>query len=92
MTHAVVALGANLGDRAATLADAVTELAATDEVTVVAVSPLYDTIALIQRSGLQLSPATAEFASMAEKMLLKSLKISKQGVVDQSKIADLISE
>lgn len=54
--------------------------------------PLYDTIALIQRSGLQLSPATAEFASMAEKMLLKSLKISKQGVVDQSKIADIISE
>ncbi len=46
MTHAVVALGANLGDRAATLADAVTELAATDGVTVVAVSPVYDTVAV----------------------------------------------
>lgn len=46
MTRAVVALGANLGDRAATLADAVSELDASDGVQVVAVSPLYDTIAI----------------------------------------------
>jgi 2-amino-4-hydroxy-6-hydroxymethyldihydropteridine diphosphokinase len=46
MTRAVVALGANLGDRAATLADAVSELDATVGVSVVAVSPLYDTVAI----------------------------------------------
>lgn len=46
MTRAVVALGANLGDRAATLADAVSELDASDGVRVVAVSPLYDTVAI----------------------------------------------
>ena len=46
MTRAVIAMGANLGDRAATIADALTELGALDGVTVTAVSSLHETVAL----------------------------------------------
>lgn len=44
--RAVIALGANLGDRAVTLRDAVTALESVDGVTVVAVSSLADSVAL----------------------------------------------
>lgn len=44
--HAVVALGANLGDRAATLRAAVTAVGALDGVEVDAVSGLYETVAV----------------------------------------------
>jgi 2-amino-4-hydroxy-6-hydroxymethyldihydropteridine diphosphokinase len=43
MTRAVLALGANLGDRMAALQRAVDVLAAAPSVTVVAVSPVYET-------------------------------------------------
>jgi hypothetical protein len=33
--------------------------------------PLYDTIALVQRSGVPLSPATRELARLARRMLLE---------------------
>jgi 2-amino-4-hydroxy-6-hydroxymethyldihydropteridine diphosphokinase len=46
VTRAIVALGANLGDRAATIADAIEELDATAGISVVAVSPLHDTVAI----------------------------------------------
>ena len=54
--------------------------------------PLYDTVALIQRAGIQLSPATAQFAAMAESLLRKRLKINNQGIVDQASIQHLICE
>lgn len=46
MTRAVVAFGANLGDREATIAQAVAELAGTPGVELVAVSPVYETPAI----------------------------------------------
>ncbi len=46
MTRAVVAMGANLGDRAATVAAAMERLGETDGVTVVAVSTLVETVAI----------------------------------------------
>lgn len=46
MTRAVVAMGANLGDRAATIAAAMERLGETDGVTVVAVSSLVETVAI----------------------------------------------
>lgn len=46
MTRAVVAMGANLGDRAATIAAAMAQLGKTDGVTVVAVSSLVETVAI----------------------------------------------
>lgn len=46
MTRAVVAMGANLGDRAATIASAMERLGETDGVTVVAVSSLVETVAI----------------------------------------------
>lgn len=46
MTRAVVAMGANLGDRAATIASAMEKLGETDGVTVVAVSSLVETVAI----------------------------------------------
>jgi 2-amino-4-hydroxy-6-hydroxymethyldihydropteridine diphosphokinase len=46
MTRAVVAMGANLGDRAETIADAIERLRATDGVDVVAVSELVETVAI----------------------------------------------
>ncbi|MCB1274611.1 MAG: 2-amino-4-hydroxy-6-hydroxymethyldihydropteridine diphosphokinase [Leucobacter sp.] len=46
MTRAVVALGANLGDREATLLAAARDLAAAEGVELVAVSPLLDTVAV----------------------------------------------
>lgn len=42
----VIALGANLGDRAATIRDALAELEATERIDVAAVSPLVETAAL----------------------------------------------
>lgn len=44
--HAVISLGANLGDRRATLLAAVRELADTDEVELTAISPVIETAAL----------------------------------------------
>ncbi|WP_308797219.1 2-amino-4-hydroxy-6-hydroxymethyldihydropteridine diphosphokinase [Agromyces silvae] len=46
MSHAIVAFGANLGDREATIAAAVRELADTEGVALVAVSPVYETAAI----------------------------------------------
>lgn len=46
MTRAVVALGANLGDREGTLLAAARDLAAAEGVELVAVSPLLDTVAV----------------------------------------------
>ncbi len=46
MTRAVVAMGANLGDRAATIAAAMERLGKTDGVAVVAVSSLKETVAI----------------------------------------------
>lgn len=46
MTRAVIAFGANLGDREATIAAAVRELAEASGVDLVAVSPVYETAAV----------------------------------------------
>lgn len=46
MTRAVIAMGANLGDRSATIAAAIERLGATDAVDVVAVSALVETVAI----------------------------------------------
>ena len=46
MTRAVIAMGANLGDRADTIVAAIERLGATDGVEVVAVSELVDTVAI----------------------------------------------
>jgi 2-amino-4-hydroxy-6-hydroxymethyldihydropteridine diphosphokinase len=46
MTRAVIAFGANLGDREATIAAATRELAETPGVVLVAVSPVYETPAM----------------------------------------------
>ncbi|GAA1815484.1 2-amino-4-hydroxy-6-hydroxymethyldihydropteridine diphosphokinase [Agromyces neolithicus] len=46
MTRAVIAFGANLGDREATIAAATRELADCDGVELVAVSPVYETAAI----------------------------------------------
>jgi 2-amino-4-hydroxy-6-hydroxymethyldihydropteridine diphosphokinase len=46
VTRAVIAFGANLGDREATIASATRALAETEGVTLVAVSPVYETPAL----------------------------------------------
>lgn len=46
MIRAVIAMGANLGERAETIADAIERLAATDGVDVVAVSELVETVAI----------------------------------------------
>jgi 2-amino-4-hydroxy-6-hydroxymethyldihydropteridine diphosphokinase len=46
VTRAVIAMGANLGERAETIADAIERLKATDGVDVVAVSELVETVAI----------------------------------------------
>jgi len=46
MTRAVIAFGANLGDREATIAAAVRELAEADGIDLAAVSPVYETAAI----------------------------------------------
>ena len=46
MTRAVIAMGANLGDRAATIADAIERLGAADGVDVVEVSELVENVAI----------------------------------------------
>ena len=46
MTRAVIAFGANLGDREATIAAATRELAGSDGIELVAVSPVYETAAI----------------------------------------------
>ena len=46
MTRAIVAMGANLGDRAETIASAMEQLGSTTGVTVVAVSTLSETVAI----------------------------------------------
>lgn len=46
MTRAVIAFGANLGDREAAIASATRELAGTRGITLVAVSPVYETPAV----------------------------------------------
>lgn len=48
MTRAVIAVGANLGDRLDTIASAMAELAAVDGVTIVAESPLVCTVAVTE--------------------------------------------
>lgn len=49
MTRAVLALGSNLGDRGATIVEAVTRLAQADGVEVTAASTLIETVALTPR-------------------------------------------
>lgn len=46
MTRAVIAFGANLGDREATIASAMRELADCEGITLAAVSPVYQTAAI----------------------------------------------
>jgi 2-amino-4-hydroxy-6-hydroxymethyldihydropteridine diphosphokinase len=46
MSRAIVAFGANLGDREATIAAAVRELADTEGIALIAVSPVYETVAI----------------------------------------------
>ena len=46
MTRAVIAFGANLGDREATIAAATRELAGSDGIELLAVSPVYETAAI----------------------------------------------
>jgi 2-amino-4-hydroxy-6-hydroxymethyldihydropteridine diphosphokinase len=46
MTRAVIAFGANLGDREATIAAATRELAGSEGIELVAVSPVYETAAI----------------------------------------------
>ena len=46
MTRAVIAFGANLGDREATIASAARALAETPDITLVEVSPVYETPAI----------------------------------------------
>ncbi|WP_394553086.1 2-amino-4-hydroxy-6-hydroxymethyldihydropteridine diphosphokinase [Agromyces sp. MMS24-JH15] len=46
MNRAVIAFGANLGDREATIGEAVRELADTEGIALVAVSPVYETAAI----------------------------------------------
>ncbi len=46
MTRAVIAFGANLGDREATIASATRAIAETEGITLVAVSPVYETPAI----------------------------------------------
>ena len=46
MTRAVIAFGANLGDREATISAATRELAGSDGIELVAVSPVYETAAV----------------------------------------------
>jgi len=48
MSRAIVAFGANLGDREATIAEAVRALADTEGVALVAVSPVYETAAITE--------------------------------------------
>ena len=57
MTRAVIALGANLGDRESTIAAAVEDLAAIDGVTVVAESPLMTTVAVTESGPDESHPA-----------------------------------
>lgn len=57
MTRAVVAVGANLGDRDETIAAAVADLAAIDGVTVVAESPLVSTVAVTEAGPDESHPA-----------------------------------
>lgn len=45
-TRAVIAFGANLGDRERTISDALKALAAADEIELIAISPLYESAAL----------------------------------------------
>ncbi len=57
MTRAVIALGANLGDREETLAAAVADLAAIDGITVIAESPLVSTVAVTEAGPDETHPA-----------------------------------
>jgi 2-amino-4-hydroxy-6-hydroxymethyldihydropteridine diphosphokinase len=57
VTRAVIALGANLGDREATIAEAVAELAAIDGVDVIAESPLVSTVAVTESGPDETHPA-----------------------------------
>ena len=57
MTRAVIALGANLGDREETLAEAVADLASIDGVTVIAESPLVSTVAVTENGPDESHPA-----------------------------------
>ena len=57
MTRAVIALGANLGDREETIAAAVADLAAIDGVTVIAESPLVSTVAVTEAGPDESHPA-----------------------------------
>ncbi len=57
MTRAVIALGANLGEREATIADAIADLAAIDGVSIVARSPLMSTVAVTESGPDDTHPA-----------------------------------
>ena len=57
MTRAVIALGANLGDRESTIAAAVADLSAIDGVAIVAQSPLMTTVAVTATGPDETHPA-----------------------------------
>lgn len=57
MTRAVIALGANLGDREETLAAAVADLGAIDGIIVIAESPLVSTVAVTEAGPDETHPA-----------------------------------
>jgi 2-amino-4-hydroxy-6-hydroxymethyldihydropteridine diphosphokinase len=57
MTRAVIALGANLGDREETLAAAVADINASDGITVLAESPLVSTVAVTEAGPDESHPA-----------------------------------
>ena len=57
MTRAVIALGANLGDRESTIAAAITDLAAIDGVAIVAQSPLMTNVAVTATGPDETHPA-----------------------------------
>jgi 2-amino-4-hydroxy-6-hydroxymethyldihydropteridine diphosphokinase len=57
VTRAVIALGANLGDRESTIAAAITDLAAIDGVAIVAQSPLMTTVAVTATGTDETHPA-----------------------------------
>jgi 2-amino-4-hydroxy-6-hydroxymethyldihydropteridine diphosphokinase len=69
MTRAVIAFGANLGDREATIASAARALAEAPDVTLVAVSPVYETPAITDAGVDRDAPAYLNGVAIVETSL-----------------------
>ena len=69
MTRAVIAFGTNLGDREATIDSAVRALAATPGVELLAVSPIYDTLAITDSGVDHDAPAYLNGVVLVESVL-----------------------